>query len=403
MPAEEASVDLYARLLVPEEEDFEPEAPSSFDPFEEDAPLEDPPEPPPEGAGGDAVRRYLNEIGSYPLLTLEEEVELSRKIQEGQEAAKRLGELLGLDPDLVLVLAVARARVNDRRETPAYARLEALSPKTVEEVEAKARSSPEARRLYLFVREGEEARRRMILANLRLVVSVAKRYAHRARGMHFLDLIQEGNAGLLRATALFDWKTRNKFSTYATWWIQQAVTRALHDQNRLIRLPVHASEGLGKIQRARAELAQTLGREPTEEEVAQFLGGGWTAEKVSELLGYLSDAASLDAPVGDEKEAEPDTFFQDVIGTERLSPVRAAEEAVAREKLGAALACLDPREAMVLKLRYGLDGHPPMTLHDIGSYLGVTRERVRQLEGRALRKLKYHAPELRDFLDLLEE
>lgn len=141
------------------------------------------------------MRRYLNEIGSYPLLTLEEEVELSRKIQEGQEAAKRLGELLGLDPDLVL--AVARARVNDRRETPAYARLEALSPKTVEEVEAKARSSPEARRLYLFVREGEEARRRMILANLRLVVSVAKRYAHRARGMHFLDLIQEGNAGLL--------------------------------------------------------------------------------------------------------------------------------------------------------------------------------------------------------------
>lgn len=386
MSAREALDDTYLRLLAPEEvpvrEDEEELDPATEEEEPSEALLGDAPS----SSSGDPVRKYLTEIGSYPLLTLEEEVELARKIQEGQEAARQLGELLGLDPDLVL--AVARARVNDRHETPAYARFEALSSKTVEEVEARARSSKEGKRLYLLVREGEEARRRMVLANLRLVVSVAKRFARRAQGVHFIDLIQEGNFGLMRATALFNWRTRNKFSTYATWWIKQAVGRALHDQNRMIRLPVHVNETLAKVQKAQADLAQRLGREPTKEEIAKELGEGWTEEKVAELLSLPAAVTSLDAPVmadHDEDESDPLLNF---LKDERFSPEDFAEKRALSEHLEKAIAELSEREAKVVRLRFGLDGHPPTTLEMAGKELGITRERVRQLEQKALRKLK---------------
>ena len=303
----------------------------------------------------DPVRQYLQEIGRVKLLTLEEEIDLARRIEQGEDAKKQLEEQgEGLDE----------------------------------------RSH---RRLKRVVEDGELARKHLIEANLRLVVSIAKKY--NGRGMSFLDLIQEGNQGLIRAVEKFEYRRRYKFSTYATWWIRQAINRAIADQSRTIRIPVHMVETINKLTRAARRLQQELSREPTFEEIADAMGPEWTAEKVEEAFKLTREPFSLETPIGDEE----DSFYGDFIPDDNVeSPVDQASKIILSEELEEALGKLNEREAMVLKLRKGLVDGREHTLEEVGSHFGVTRERIRQIENKALRKLKYHESrtrKLRDFLD----
>jgi RNA polymerase primary sigma factor len=303
----------------------------------------------------DPVRQYLQEIGRVKLLTLEEEISLARRIEEGEGARSRLDEELA---DL---------------------------------------SSREERGLKRVVEDGELARQHLIEANLRLVVSIAKKY--NGRGMSFLDLIQEGNQGLIRAVEKFEYRRRYKFSTYATWWIRQAINRAIADQSRTIRIPVHMVETINKLTRASRRLQQELSREPSYEEIADAMGPDWNAEKVEEAFKLTREPFSLETPIGDEE----DSFYGDFIPDDNVeSPVDQASKIILSEELEEALNKLNEREAMVLKLRKGLVDGREHTLEEVGSYFGVTRERIRQIENKALRKLKYHESrtrKLRDFLD----
>ena len=302
----------------------------------------------------DPVRQYLQEIGRVKLLTLEEEISLARRIEEG-EAAK--------------VVLEENQELEDR----------------------------ERRRNLRIVEDGELARRHLIEANLRLVVSIAKKY--NGRGMSFLDLIQEGNQGLIRAVEKFEYRRRYKFSTYATWWIRQAINRAIADQSRTIRIPVHMIETINKLTRASRRLQQELSREPSYEEIADAMGPDWNAEKVEEAFKLTREPFSLETPIGDEE----DSFYGDFIPDENIeSPVEQASKIILSEELEEALDKLNEREAMVLKLRKGLVDGREHTLEEVGSHFGVTRERIRQIENKALRKLKYHESrtrKLRDFLD----
>ena len=308
----------------------------------------------PRAVSNDPVRQYLHEIGRVSLLTLEEEIALARRIEEGEEAKKQLEEDESLDD---------RAR----------------------------------RRLMRQTEDGAAARQGLIEANLRLVVSIAKKYT--GRGLGFLDLIQEGNQGLIRAVEKFEYRRRYKFSTYATWWIRQAINRAIADQARTIRIPVHMVETINKLTRTARQLQQELSREATHEEIAEAMGPGWDAAKVEEVQKVSQEPVSLETPIGDEK----DSFYGDFIPDENLdSPVDNAAKTLLSEELEKALGKLTEREAMVLKFRKGLVDGREHTLEEVGQRFSVTRERIRQIENKALRKLKYHESrtrKLRDFLD----
>ena len=301
------------------------------------------------------VRQYLQEIGQVKLLDVREEIELARRRESGLEAEKRLEE------------------------------------------EGDALDARGARRLDRIVRDGEAAREHLIQANLRLVVSIAKKFT--GRGIGLLDLIQEGNRGLIKAVDRFEYRRRYKFSTYATWWIRQAVTRAIANQSRTIRIPVHMIERLNKLNRTAKRLEQELNREPTHEEVAVALGPEWDAERVEEAFKLTRKPFSLEAPIGDEEDSTYGDFIaDDSVG----APEDMASESLLNTALEDALGALREREAEVLKMRKGLVDGRQHTLEEVGQHFGVTRERIRQIENKALRKLKYHESRTRQLRDFLE-
>ncbi len=298
----------------------------------------------------DPVRMYLKEIGKVPLLTAEQEVILAKAIEEGEAATAELGK------------------------TPAR--------------------TARIRELQRVEREGQLAKKKLIEANLRLVVSIAKRYV--GRGMLFLDLIQEGNLGLIRAVEKFDYTKGYKFSTYATWWIRQAITRAIADQARTIRIPVHMVETINKLIRIQRQLLQDLGREPTPEEIGREME--FSPEKVREILKVSQEPVSLETPIGEEEDSHLGDFIED---SDAVVPVDAASFILLQEQLDSVLHTLSEREKKVIQLRFGLtDGHP-RTLEEVGREFGVTRERIRQIESKTLSKLRHpsRSQKLRDYLE----
>ena len=309
------------------------------------------------GSTADPVRMYLKEIGRVPLLTGAEEVEYSRRIETGGFAATELADLAAAGKLDQLDFAKRRA-------------------------------------LQRAVRRGDDAREVIIEANLRLVVSIAKRYV--GRGMHFLDLIQEGNLGLMRAVEKFDYTKGFKFSTYATWWIRQAITRAIADQARTIRIPVHMVESINKVHRVQRSMMQELEREPTVEELAERVG--LTEDRVREIQRISLDLLSLDAPVGEEDDSNLADFIEDHAAE---APADAAARRMLNRAVVDALDELSDREKAVVRLRFGLDDGQARTLEEVGKEFGVTRERIRQIESKTLAKLRHphRSQKLRDYLD----
>ncbi len=298
----------------------------------------------------DTVSLYLKEISRIPLLRAEQEVEYAKAMEAGK-----------------------RARYQLNRSNP---------------------SASERSRLEAKVRAGELSRQKLIKANFRLVVSIAKKYI--GRGVSFLDLIQEGNIGLIRAVEKFDYKRGYKFSTYATWWIRQAITRAIADQGRTIRVPVHMCERINKLTRVSRQLVQELGREPSPDEIAKELGT--TPKKVERIIKISQRPLSLEMPVGEEQDSHLGDFIPD---ESTLGPTDAASHQLLREQMEEILTSLSPREGRVLQLRFGLKDGKSHTLEEVGKKFGVTRERIRQIEAKALRKLRHpsRSRKLRDYLE----
>ena len=304
------------------------------------------------GATADTVKDYLKQIGRVNLLNAEQEVDLSERIEAGLYAQ----HLLDTESD--------KMDFKRRRE------------------------------LKWAANDGKRAKDHLLEANLRLVVSLAKRYT--GRGMLFLDLIQEGNLGLIRAVEKFDWKKGFKFSTYATWWIRQAITRAMADQARTIRVPVHMVEVINKLSRVQRQMLQDLGREPTPDELARELD--MPVEKVQEVQKYGREPISLHTPLGEDGDSEFGDLIED---TDAIAPSDAVAFSLLQEQFKQVLETLSPREAGVIKMRYGLEDGQPKTLDDIGRVYGVTRERIRQIESKTMSKLRHpsRSQTLRDFLD----
>jgi len=327
-------------------------------------------------ATNDPVRMYLKEIGKVPLLTAEEEVILAKKIEAGLESAEPMGNLKHASLDRLRGLCLKAALEEPSRDT------KHLAPARTMEI------------LRRVEREGQIAKKKLIEANLRLVVSIAKRYV--GRGMLFLDLIQEGNLGLIRAVEKFDYSKGYKFSTYATWWIRQAITRAIADQARTIRIPVHMVETINKLVRVQRSLLQDLGREPTPDEIADEMDV--TSDRVREILKVAQEPVSLETPIGEEEDSHLGDFIEDA---DAIVPVDAASFILLQEQLEAVLHSLSNREKKVIELRFGLmDGHQ-RTLEEVGQEFGVTRERIRQIESKTLSKLRHpsRSQKLRDYLE----
>ena len=317
----------------------------------------------PEGVSvEDPVRMYLKEIGEVPLLSADEEIELAQNMEDGAVATEKINVLKG--------------------------RLDGASE------EEKAEIKEEIKTLQRDVDKGADAKKRLAEANLRLVVSIAKRYV--GRGMLFLDLIQEGNLGLIKAVEKFDYKKGYKFSTYATWWIRQAITRAIADQARTIRIPVHMVETINKLIRVSRQLLQELGREPSPEEIAKEMS--MPVERVREILKISQEPVSLETPIGEEEDSHLGDFIKD---DNVPVPADAAAFTLLKEQLEEVLGTLTEREQKVLTLRFGLEDGRARTLEEVGKEFNVTRERIRQIEAKALRKLRHpsRSRKLKDYLE----
>lgn len=310
----------------------------------------------------DPVRMYLKEIGKVPLLSADEEIELAQKMEDGAVAAEKISILKG--------------RMDNATD------------------EEKADLKDEIKKLQNEVDFGADAKKRLAEANLRLVVSIAKRYV--GRGMLFLDLIQEGNLGLIKAVEKFDYKKGYKFSTYATWWIRQAITRAIADQARTIRIPVHMVETINKLIRVSRQLLQELGREPSPEEIAAEMN--MPVERVREILKISQEPVSLETPIGEEEDSHLGDFIKD---DNVPVPADAAAFTLLKEQLEEVLGTLTEREQKVLTLRFGLEDGRARTLEEVGKEFNVTRERIRQIEAKALRKLRHpsRSRKLKDYLE----
>ena len=317
----------------------------------------------PEGVSvEDPVRMYLKEIGKVPLLSADEEIELAQNMEDGAVATEKINVLKG--------------------------RLDGASE------EEKAEIKEEIKTLQRDVDKGADAKKRLAEANLRLVVSIAKRYV--GRGMLFLDLIQEGNLGLIKAVEKFDYKKGYKFSTYATWWIRQAITRAIADQARTIRIPVHMVETINKLIRVSRQLLQELGREPSPEEIAKEMS--MPVDRVREILKISQEPVSLETPIGEEEDSHLGDFIKD---DNVPVPADAAAFTLLKEQLEEVLGTLTEREQKVLTLRFGLEDGRARTLEEVGKEFNVTRERIRQIEAKALRKLRHpsRSRKLKDYLE----
>ena len=311
----------------------------------------------PEGISiDDPVRMYLKEIGKVPLLSADEEINIAMRMEKGDEAKQMLES--GVNAD------------------------------------GKSLTDEEKKQCQAAIDDGTQAKRLLAEANLRLVVSIAKRYV--GRGMLFLDLIQEGNLGLIKAVEKFDYRKGYKFSTYATWWIRQAITRAIADQARTIRIPVHMVETINKLIRVSRQLLQEYGREPTPEEIAKAMG--ISEAKVREIIKIAQEPVSLETPIGEEEDSHLGDFIPD---DDAPAPAEAASHALMREQLWDVLNTLTPREEKVLRLRFGLDDGNQRTLEEVGREFKVTRERIRQIEAKALRKLRHpsRSKTLKDYLE----
>jgi len=345
----------------------------------------------------DPVRMYIKEIGRVPLLTAMQEVDLAMRIEAGELAGELLGSLAvsgRVDQKRFRGVVDSVIRIRDHQLNPEKRLyLEGIGRETL----GRSYRGGEAGEVVDLLRrvEGDAcvAKRNLIEANLRLVVSIAKRYPN--RGMAFLDLIQEGNLGLIRAVEKFDYTRGYKFSTYATWWIRQAISRAIADQSRIIRIPVHMNEHINKVGRAQRQLEQTLGREPMAEEVGERVG--LSARKVEEVLSVSRDPLSLETPVGEEEQARLGEFIED---HGAMAPLEAAFFGMMQEEIAAVLRTLSARERRIVELRFGLTDGQPRTLQEVGRKVGITRERIRQIEAKTLCKLRHpsRARKLRDYL-----